>query len=134
MVNRESGLLGISETSPDMRELLEREGDDVRAAEAVDYFCYQVKKWTGAFATVLGGLDTFVFAGGIGANAPVIRARCCDGLAFLGIELEEERNDGNEGIISSDTSRVKVRVLPTDEESMIAKAVHRITYRKGKSS
>jgi acetate kinase len=123
MVNFQSGLLGVSETSSDMRNLLEHETQDVRAAEAVALFCYQVKKWVGAFAAALGGLDTLVFAGGIGENAPVVRARICDGLGFLGIELEEKRNARNEGVISAETSRVPVRVIPTDEERMIAKMV-----------
>ncbi len=120
MVNHESGLLGVSETSSDMRDLLERETQDVRAAEAVALFCYQVKKWIGAFAAALGGLDTLVFAGGIGENAPPVRARICDGLGFLGIELDEERNAATEGVISTDASRVTVRVIRTDEELMIA--------------
>jgi acetate kinase len=123
MVNFQSGLLGISETSSDMRDLLEKETKDVRAAEAVSLFCYQVKKWIGAYAAVLGGLDTLVFAGGIGENAPIVRARICDGLEFLGIELEEERNLANEGVISAAASRVAARVIRTDEESMIAKTV-----------
>ena len=101
MVNFQSGLLGISETSSDMRDLLERETRDVRAAEAVALFCYQIKKWIGAFAAALGGLDTLVFAGGIGENAPAVRARICDGLGFLGIELDEKRNAANEGVISA---------------------------------
>ena len=126
MVNFQSGLLGISETSSDMRDLLERETQDVRAAEAVALFCYQVKKWIGAFAAALGGLDTLVFAGGIGENAPTVRARICDGLGFLGIELEEKRNAANEGVISAAASRVAVRVIPTDEEWMIAKTVCRL--------
>ena len=83
-----------------MRDLLEREAQDVRAAEAVALFCYQVKKWIGAFAAALGGLDTLVFAGGIGENAPPVRARICDGLGFLGIELDEQRNAANAGVIS----------------------------------
>ena len=82
MVNFQSGLLGISETSSDMRDLLERETQDVRAAEAIAVFCYQIKKWIGAFAAALGGLDTLVFAGGIGENAPAVRARICDGLGI----------------------------------------------------
>jgi acetate kinase len=123
MVNFKSGLLGVSETSSDMRDLLEHETQDVRAAEAVALFCYQVKKWIGAFAAALGGLDTLVFAGGIGENAPVVRARICDGMGFLGIQLEERRNAANEGVISSETSRVPVRVIPTDEEWMIANTV-----------
>jgi acetate kinase len=123
MVNFQSGLLGVSETSSDMRDLLEHETQDVRAAEAVALFCYQVKKWIGAFAAALGGLDTLVFAGGIGENAPAVRARICDGLGFLGIELGEKRNTANEGVISVATSRVAVRVIRTDEEQMIAKTV-----------
>jgi acetate kinase len=123
MVNFQSGLLGMSETSSDMRDLLERETQDVRAAEAVALFCYQVKKWIGAFSAALGGLDTLVFAGGIGENAPTVRTRICDGLGFLGIELEEKRNAASEGVISGATSRVTVRVIHTDEELMIARSV-----------
>jgi len=126
LVNFQSGLLGVSETSSDMRDLLEHETQDVRAAEAVALFCYQVKKWIGAFAAALGGLDTLVFAGGIGENAPAVRARICDGLGFLGIELEAKRNATNEGVISAASSRVAVRVIHTDEEWMIAKTVCRI--------
>jgi acetate kinase len=121
MVNGKSGLLGISETSSDMRDLLGIESQDVRAAEAVALFCYQVKKWIGAFAAALGGLDTLVFAGGVGENAPVIRARICDGLGFLGIEIDEKRNAANESVISIDAGRVAVRMIHTDEEWMIAK-------------
>ena len=117
------GLLGVSETSSDMRDLLEHETQDVRAAEAVALFCYQVKKWIGAFAAALGGLDTLVFAGGIGENAPTVRARICDGLGFLGIELDEKQNATNEGVISAKTSGITVRVIPTDEERMIARMV-----------
>ena len=127
MVNHESGLLGVSETSSDLRDLLAREAGDVRAAEAVALFCYQVKKCIGAFAAALGGLDTLVFAGGIGENAPVIRARICADLGFLGIQLDSGKNKSNEPVISVDTSRVDVRVMPTDEALMIAKAVNRIT-------
>jgi acetate kinase len=123
MVNFQSGLLGVSETSSDMRYLLDHETEDVRAAEAVALFCYQIKKWIGAFAAALGGLDTLVFAGGIGEKAPVVRTQSCDGLGFLGIELEEKRNAANEGVISIDTSRVMVRVIHTDEELMIAETV-----------
>ncbi|MBN2100227.1 MAG: acetate/propionate family kinase [Dehalococcoidia bacterium] len=126
MVNSQSGLLGVSETSSDMRDLLDREAQDVRAAEAVALFCYQVKKWIGAFAAALGGLDTLVFAGGIGENAPAVRARICDGLGLLGIELEAKRNAANEAVISSASGRVAVRVIRTDEELMIAKTVCRV--------
>ena len=127
MVNRQSGLLGVSDTSSDLRDLLSREADDVRAAEAVALFCYQVTKYIGAFAAALGGLDTLVFAGGIGENAPVIRARICAGLGFLGIQLDPTRNESSQPVISADAGRVDVRVIETDEEVMIAKAVGQIT-------
>jgi acetate kinase len=126
MVNFQSGLLGVSETGSDMRDLLDRQAQDVRAAEAVALFCYQVKKWIGAFAAALGGLDTLVFAGGIGENAPPVRARICEGLAFLGIELDDKRNASNDGVISTAASPVAVRVIPTDEERMIAEMVRRV--------
>jgi acetate kinase len=123
MVNHKSGLLGVSETSSDIRDLLEHESSDVRAAEAVALFTYQVKKGIGAFAAALGGLDTLVFAGGIGENLPAIRARICNNLEFLGIEIEESLNAANEGLISSSAGRVAVRVIHTDEEQMIARSV-----------
>lgn len=126
MANFHSGLLGVSETSSDMRDLLEHEAQDVRAAEAVALFCYQVKKCIGSFAAALGGLDTLVFAGGIGENAPTVRSRICSELGFLGIELDEVRNAANECLISSAVSRVKVRMIRTDEELMIAKTVGRL--------
>jgi acetate kinase len=126
MVNQASGLLGVSEISSDLRDLLARESDDVRAAEAVALFCYQAKKWIGSFAAALGGLDTLVFAGGIGENSPLIRSRICDQLGFLGIELGEERNTKSAPLISTDGGRVAVRVIRTDEEIMIARSVARI--------
>ena len=126
LINHESGLLGISETSSDMRDLLGKESDDIRAAEAVELFCYQAKKWIGAFAAALGGLDTLVFAGGIGENCPVIRSRICEGLGFLGIALEEKQNRKNAPIISKEKESIAVRVIQTDEEWMIAKTVSQI--------
>lgn len=126
MVNFESGLLGISETSPDMQDLLKAEKNDVRAAEAVTYFCYQVKKWMGAYAAALGGVETVVFSGGIGENAPAVRSRICEGLKFLGIELDEKQNVSNAKVISTQSSRVAVRVIRTDEELVIAKTVSRV--------
>jgi acetate kinase len=125
MVNHESGLLGVSETSSDMRDLLDHEKGDVRAAEAVALFCYQAKKWIGSFAAVLGGLDTLVFAGGIGENAAFVRSRICEGLNFLGIELDESRNAQAAPAISVTGGRVTVRVIRTDEELMIARSVLR---------
>jgi len=106
-----------------MRDLLARETEDVRAAEAVALFCYQAKKWIGAYAATLGGLVTLVFAGGIGENAPPVRARICAGLGFLGLELDESRNAGHANVISADVSCVTVRIIRTDEESMIARSV-----------
>jgi acetate kinase len=129
MVNHQSGLLGVSETSSDLRDLLEREADDVRSAEAVALFCYQVKKFIGAFAAALGGLDTVVFAGGIGENAPAIRSRICSDLGFLGVQLDPTRNASGEPVVSAAASRVDVRVIRTDEEIIIAQAVERILDR-----
>jgi acetate kinase len=128
MVNHESGLRGVSGTSSDLRDLLAREANDAHAAEAVALFCYQAKKWIGSFAAALGGLDALVFAGGIGENAPLIRQRICDGLGFLDIELNRKRNEKNAALISPDTGRVKVRVIRTDEELMIARSVSRVLH------
>ena len=125
MVSFHSGLLGVSETSSDVRDLLDREAGDVRAAEALALFCYQVKKWVGAFAAALAGLDTLVFSGGIGENSPVIRGRICEGLDFLGIRLDGGRNSTGDAIVSATDGRVTVRVIHTDEEYMIAKLVVR---------
>ncbi len=126
MVNYESGLRGVSETSSDMRDLLAREQDDQRAADAVALFCYAAKKWLGALAAALGGLDTLVFAGGIGENAPIVRARICTGLEFMGITIDAARNQANAALISTAAGRVAVRVIRTDEEVQIARSVLRI--------
>ena len=126
LVTRESGLLGVSGISSDLRDLLAREADDVRAAEAVALFCYQAKKCIGSYAAALGGLDVLVFAGGIGENAPLIRTRICDGLGFLGIALDQTLNAQNAPLISRDGQRVRVRVVPTNEELMIARSVCRV--------
>jgi acetate kinase len=123
LINHESGLLGVSETSSDMHELLDNQMSDIRAAEAVELFCYLVRKWIGAFAAALGGLDTLVFSGGIGENAPEVRARICEGLGFLGIGIEEKRNKANAPVISATSEITTVRVIHTDEEWMIAKTV-----------
>ena len=120
MVNHESGLLGVSESSADVRELLDRETNDPRAAEALALFCYQAKKWIGSFAAALGGVDTLVFAGGIGENAAPIRKRICDGLGFLGIDIDDDANGRHAPRISTATGTVAVRVIHTDEESVIA--------------
>ncbi len=126
MVNHESGLLGVSATSSDVRDLLAHEARDARAADALALFCYQAKKWIGSFAAALGGLDTLVFSGGIGENAPRIRARICEGLSFLGIKLNKPRNAKNAPLISTDAGQVAVRVIRTDEELMIARSVIRV--------
>jgi acetate kinase len=123
MVNHESGVLGVSETSSDTRDLLAKEAKDVRAAEALALFCYQAKKWIGSFAAALGGLDTLVFSGGIGENSSAIRARICEGLTFLGIELDEARKSENADVISESRRPVTVRVIRTDEELMLARSV-----------
>src|SRR5262249_30410266 len=122
LVHHESGLLGVSETSPALRDLLSRQDVDVRAAEAVALFCYRAKTGLGAMAAALGGLDTLVFAGGIGENSPEARRRICDGLEFLGITLDEGRNEAGGPLISAEDGRVVVRVIRTDEETMIARA------------
>lgn len=126
MVTHESGLLGVSGISADVRVLLAQEARNVRAAEAVALFCYRAKQWIGSLAAALGGVDTLVFAGGIGENAPLIRNRICDGLGFLGIEISQRRNARNALLTSPDASRVTVRVIRTKEELMIARSVTRI--------
>ena len=123
MINHQSGLLGLSETSSDMQELLAKSTKDQRAADAVALFCYQARKQVGAYAAVLGGLDSLIFSGGIGENAAAVRLRICEGLEFLGITLDETKNLANAAVISTSQSRVQVRVIPTDEESMIAQFV-----------
>jgi acetate kinase len=119
----ESGLLGVSEISADVRELLAEEDLDLRATEALALFCYQAKKLIGAYAAALGGLDTLVFSGGIGENLAVIRKRICSGLGFLGIELHDKRNLQDATLISTENQPVKIRVIRTNEELMIARSV-----------
>jgi acetate kinase len=131
MVNHESGLLGVSGTSADMRELLAAEAADPRAAEAVALFCYTVRKAIGSFAAALGGLDTLVFSGGIGENASLVRARVCEGLQFLGVHIDADRNAGPPGLISSPTGRVAVHVIRTDEAHIIARDVCHLLALRG---
>jgi acetate kinase len=126
MVNHGAGLLGVSGIAADMRELLAEEAASPRAAEAIALFCHTARKFLGALAAVLGGLDTLVFTAGIGENSPAVRRRICDGMGFLGIEVDPDRNAQNAPIISPEHGRVTVRVLRTNEELMIAKAVDRI--------
>ena len=124
LINQDSGLLGISEKNGDMRELLKIEDSDKRAAEAIELFCYQTKKRIGAFSAALEGLDTLVFSGGIGENCPQVREKICSGLEFLGIEIDAEKNSNNQIIISTDKSKVKIYVIKTNEEVIIAKLVN----------
>lgn len=124
LINHESGLLGISKKSSDMRELIKNKNSNTDAAHAFDLFCYQIKKFIGAYAAALEGLDTLVFSGGIGEHSPEVRSQVCDGLEFLGIELNEINNMNNEAVISSDASKVTVYVIPTNEQLMIAKLVY----------
>ncbi len=131
LVNRQSGLLGVSGISAAMRDLLERESSEPQAAEAIDLFCYQARKFLGALAAVLGGLDLLVFTGGIGERAASIRQRICDGLEFLGVELDPARNAAHAPIISRDGSRATVRVIQTDEDLMIARHTSRVVSKGG---
>jgi len=123
MVHTKSGLLGISETSSDVRDLLDREEKDVRAAEALDIFCYQARKWIGSLSAALGGLDTLVFSGGIGENSPPIRARICRELKYLGIDLDLKLNRTSASVITRKRSKVVVRVIRTDEELYMARTL-----------
>jgi acetate kinase len=119
-ISEKCGLLGISETSSDMRDLVQRRATDPRAADAVDLFCHQAKKFIGAFAAILGGLDTLVFSAGIGEHSPEVRGGICSGLEYLGITIDPTRNTTSKELISTDKSPVTVRVIPTDEEIVIA--------------
>ncbi len=126
MVNHESGLLGVSGSSGDVRDLLKRESGDSHAREALDLFCYQAKKWIGSFSAALGGLDTLVFAGGIGENSAAIRTRICAGLEYLGVNVDQSRNERHEAVISAPGAPATLRVIRTDEESVIAAATVRV--------
>ncbi len=126
LVNRRCGLVGISETTSDMRDLIGRRDADPRAEEAVGMFCYHAKKFIGAYAAALGGLEALVFSGGIGERSADVRAEICEGLEFLGIHLDPRLNAASAGVISAEDSRVRVRVIPTDEESVIAEITHRL--------
>jgi len=121
MVNRRSGLLGVSGITDDMRELLDAENSDDRAGEAVALFCYQARKYIGALSAVLGGLDTLVFTGGIGEHSPELRSRICTDLEFLGVRIDEEKNRTNSFLISQDNSHVDIRIMSTNEELMIVR-------------
>jgi acetate kinase len=122
-VSRECGLLGVSQTSADMRDLIARRAMDPRAADAVDLFCHQARKFIGALTAALGGLDTLVFSGGIGEHSHEVRGAICQGLECLGIALDPSRNAIGQDVVSAAASRVAVRVIATDEEIVIARAV-----------
>ena len=121
LVNRRSGLIGVSGVSSDMQDLLAREADNPEAALAVALFCYQARKFIGALAAALGGLDELIFTGGIGEHAAPVRARICEPLAFLGVEVDPARNAAAEPLISPPGGRVAVRVVKTNEELMMAR-------------
>ncbi|MDO8540724.1 MAG: acetate/propionate family kinase [Opitutaceae bacterium] len=125
-MTRRSGLLAVSETTSDLRDLLERAGDDLRATDAIEMFCYYVRKAIGALAAVLGGIDTLVFTGGIGEHQPEIRERVCRELAFLGIALDQASNVENAAVLSRDGAKVTVRVIAADEERIIARGVRHV--------
>ena len=128
MINRESGLLGVSGSSSDVKTLLEQRDHEAFAEEAIQMFCYEVRKFIGAYAAVLGGVDTLVFTGGIGEHAAAIRAEICAGLEFLGIRLSPQQNGQNAPIISPPGSPCVVRVIPTDEDLMIARHTWRAAF------
>jgi acetate kinase len=122
-INRRCGLIGVSETSNDVRDLIARRATDVRAAEAIELFCYQARRWVGSLASSMVGLETLVFSGGIGEHSAPVRAEICAGLEFLGVKIDGARNAATAGVISSDDSAVSVRVIATNEELVIAKTV-----------
>jgi acetate kinase len=128
LLDHKSGLLGISGISGDMKALLEKRNSDARAEQAVAMFCYGVRKFLGAFAAVLGGLDTLVFTGGIGERAAPVRQEICRDLQFLGISVDEHQNEKHASIISTPESRCTVRVVPTDEDRMIARHTSREAF------
>jgi acetate kinase len=124
LVNQKAGLLGVSGISSDMKDLLDKEGEEAHARQAVNLFCYQASKHLGALAAVLGGLDSLIFTAGIGENAPAVRRRICHNLSFLGVHLDDRRNAANAAVISSEDGPVTVRVMHTDEDLMIARHTH----------
>ena len=132
LLNKQSGLLGISGLTNDMRELLDeaRESDDRRARLAIEIFCYRVRKYIGSYLAAMNGAESIIFAGGIGENSPEVRAKICDGLSWLGLELDAERNgqmtNGREGAITTDASRLGAYVIPTNEELLIARDTVRV--------
>lgn len=129
LLSQHAGLKAIAGTG-DMVELLKNEPIDERASEAIDLFCYQAKKFIGALAAAMGGLDMLIFTGGIGENSAVIRERICEGLEFLGLDIYHKSNHENRQVISSIDSRVTVEVIPTSEEWMIARHTQQLINEK----
>jgi acetate kinase len=132
LINHKAGLLGVSGQTSDMKALLENRSADPAAALAVTMFCYQVRKFIGAFAAALGGLDTLVFTGGIGEHAAPVRAGICEGLEHLGVAIDSEANDRNAETVSPARSHCVVRVVQTDEDLMIARHTREILLEQGK--
>ena len=128
LLNRHSGLLALSETTSDMQALLAARSSDARAELAVAVFCYNARKWIGALTAVLGGCDSLVFTGGIGEHAAPVREEICRELSYLGIQIDPGRNARSEPVISVDGSRVLVRVIPTDEEGVVARHTARLIF------
>ncbi|MHB8573889.1 MAG: acetate/propionate family kinase [Dehalococcoidia bacterium] len=126
LLNKQSGLLGVSGSSGDMRDLIRHESADPHAAEAIELFCYQARKFVGALSAALGGLDMLVFTAGIGERSAEVRRRVCEGLKFLGVEIDPDRNEAHAPIVSRDSGGVVVRVMHTDENRMIARHTARV--------
>ena len=121
LLNKHSGLIGISGESSDMREILAAVKDEQkRAIYAFNIFCYRIKKYIGAYAAAMGGLDALVFTGGIGENSLEVREKVCDNMEYLGINLDKLKNESKETLISESSSRVKIFRIPTNEELVIA--------------
>lgn len=127
LINQESGLLAVSELSSDMYTLLQNEATNIKAAEAVNLFCYQIKKAIGSLTAVLGGVDTIVFSGGIGEASSIIRARILSNFDYMGIKVDESLNNQNADVISANDSKIKIRVIPTNEALIIAKQIVNIS-------
>lgn len=130
LVNHQSGLLGVSEISSDMETLLKKRNSDYRAAQAIEMFCYHIRKHIGALAAVLEGLETIIFTGGIGEKAAPVRRSVCQGLAYLGVQLDPALNKCHSRTISTADSSCRVMVVPTDEELMIARHTYRTVFSK----
>ena len=128
LLNKKSGLLGVSDITSDMKTLLERRHSEPNAAMAVEMFCYQIRKQVGALTTVLGGLDLLVFTGGIGERSPVVRWEVCRGLECLGIILDRAQNEANADTISAIDSKCLVRVIQTNEDLMIARHTNELLF------